>query len=184
MRQISLILCTLYWLIAPFTGFCEDRPVVSSATQQCLDCHSAFHSGIVEDWKKSRHAVMTPEAYRRTTLANKANSPVITIRKMLHSSNNVKPLSTAFSIFFIMSFSPLRKTDLKPHCFRCIFVNTFQNKKAAKHESIVIAARPSLLPLRTLYSQTRRNLNFRLVIITTMFCQLKTNSFTDFALSV
>jgi hypothetical protein len=35
-----------------------------------------------------------------------------------------------------------------------------------------------------LYPQTRRKFNFGLIIITTLFCQLETNSFTDFGLSV
>jgi len=33
---------------------------VSEATEACLDCHAVFHPGIVEDWRKSRHAAVTP----------------------------------------------------------------------------------------------------------------------------
>jgi hypothetical protein len=33
---------------------------VSPATQECLDCHSAVHPGIVADWKNSRHAFVSP----------------------------------------------------------------------------------------------------------------------------
>ena len=74
MRQLSLILCVFYGVILPFAGFCEDKPIVSSATQQCLDCHGTYHPGIVADWKKSRHAVMTPEkAMTAATLARKVS---------------------------------------------------------------------------------------------------------------
>ena len=34
---------------------------LSDATQECLDCHASIHPGMVEDWKKSRHAVIHPE---------------------------------------------------------------------------------------------------------------------------
>ena len=78
MKHLSLILCALYGFMAPFSGFCEDKPVVSSATQQCLDCHGTFHPGIVEDWKKSRHAVMTPEkAMGAAALSRKVSSPSV-----------------------------------------------------------------------------------------------------------
>lgn len=38
-----------------------DAPV-SDATQECLDCHATFHPGIVEDWRRSRHAQTTVQA--------------------------------------------------------------------------------------------------------------------------
>lgn len=34
---------------------------VSEATEECLMCHTIYHPGIVEDWKKSRHALITPK---------------------------------------------------------------------------------------------------------------------------
>ncbi len=33
---------------------------VSDATQECLGCHESIHPGIVEDWKNSNHAHLTP----------------------------------------------------------------------------------------------------------------------------
>lgn len=78
MKQLSIILCVFYGLIAPIYAFCEGNPVISSATQECLDCHGALHPGIVEDWKKSRHAVMTPEkAMSATALGRKISSPSV-----------------------------------------------------------------------------------------------------------
>jgi hydroxylamine dehydrogenase len=35
---------------------------VSSTTEECLGCHATIHPGIVESWKKSQHAAMTPAA--------------------------------------------------------------------------------------------------------------------------
>lgn len=59
------------------SGAAAEAPV-SDATQQCVDCHSAFHPGIVHDWKKSRHAVVTPkQAAAVTGLARKITNPSI-----------------------------------------------------------------------------------------------------------
>ena len=35
---------------------------VSNATSECLGCHSIVHPGIVDSWKKGRHAKITPKA--------------------------------------------------------------------------------------------------------------------------
>ena len=53
---MSLVVCLGFG-----TAFGADAPV-SEATQECLDCHSVFHPGIVADWQKSRHARFTPQA--------------------------------------------------------------------------------------------------------------------------
>ena len=51
---------------------------LSDATQECLDCHASIHPGIVEDWQKSRHAMITPEnAMAADELAKKVSSPSI-----------------------------------------------------------------------------------------------------------
>ena len=41
-------------------AWAQEAPV-SEATQECLDCHGSFHAGITADWKKSRHAAVTPK---------------------------------------------------------------------------------------------------------------------------
>lgn len=77
-HSILLTICALYVFLASSAGFGEDRPAVSSATQECLDCHAALHPGIVEDWKKSRHAAMTPEqAMAAAALSLKVSSPSV-----------------------------------------------------------------------------------------------------------
>lgn len=52
-----------------------DAAPVSSATEECLECHGTYHPGIVEDWRKSRHAVVTPGAAMAVKgLGNKLSS--------------------------------------------------------------------------------------------------------------
>jgi hypothetical protein len=58
--------------------------------------------------------------------------------------------------------------------------DTFQNKKAAKHESIVIAARPSLFPLRILRSQTLKKIQLLTGYHNHPVLSIKKTSFTDF----
>ena len=49
--------------------------VISDETQECLDCHSVFHPGIVADWQKSRHAVVNvKDALAVEGLSNKVSS--------------------------------------------------------------------------------------------------------------
>ncbi len=48
---------------------------ISSATEECLNCHSTLHPGIVSAWQKSRHAAITPfEASTVEGLDKKASS--------------------------------------------------------------------------------------------------------------
>lgn len=42
------------------TAFCAEVPV-SEVTAECIDCHMSIHPGIVESWRKSRHAAVTPK---------------------------------------------------------------------------------------------------------------------------
>lgn len=50
---------TLAFLALCFTpGPAESQN--SAATDECLNCHATIHPGIVEGWKKSRHAATTP----------------------------------------------------------------------------------------------------------------------------
>lgn len=53
-----LVLLCLMIFVLP-SSQAKEAPV-SDDTQACLDCHSVIHPGIVEDWKRSRHAMVTP----------------------------------------------------------------------------------------------------------------------------
>lgn len=55
-----------------------DKVPISDATRDCLDCHESIHPGIVEDWKKSRHATITPQkAMTEKGLSLKVSSKVV-----------------------------------------------------------------------------------------------------------
>lgn len=60
MQTISeILLVVMFWMAMAGPAFGEPAPV-SSATQECLECHATYHPGIVSDWMKSRHAKVTP----------------------------------------------------------------------------------------------------------------------------
>jgi hydroxylamine dehydrogenase len=51
---------------------------ISGVTDECLGCHAALHPGIVESWKKSRHARTTPAtALAVEGLSRKLSSPSV-----------------------------------------------------------------------------------------------------------
>lgn len=69
------IVCAL-WIcfLIPCLSSAADVPV-SEATSECIDCHATFQPGIVADWQKSRHAIMTPgRAMQAEALALKVSS--------------------------------------------------------------------------------------------------------------
>ncbi len=61
MQRVYLVLAAAGMLLLGTAGlgWGEDAPV-SAATEECLDCHATYHPGIVSEWRKSRHAVITP----------------------------------------------------------------------------------------------------------------------------
>jgi hypothetical protein len=80
MKSFPSIPCVFFLcqLLSPLTGLCEDSPVLSKASRECLDCHTSLHPGIVADWNKSRHAQITPEkAMSVSALSRKVSSDSI-----------------------------------------------------------------------------------------------------------
>jgi hydroxylamine dehydrogenase len=61
MRLAFALCCTIIVVVCTAAAQADDAPV-SAATQECLDCHTTYHPGIVSDWQKSRHAAITPAA--------------------------------------------------------------------------------------------------------------------------
>jgi hydroxylamine dehydrogenase len=53
--------CALAALLCIAPLYAAEAPI-SAATQECLDCHTTYHPGVVADWQKSRHAAVTPAA--------------------------------------------------------------------------------------------------------------------------
>ena len=63
--------------LIPVYAWAEDLPI-SEATAECIDCHTIFQPGIVEDWQQSRHARITPtQAMQADALALKVSSKTI-----------------------------------------------------------------------------------------------------------
>ena len=74
MSFVRTMLLSVSILFGPVASFGQQIPI-SNATQECLDCHAVFHPGIVEGWKASRHAAVTPaEALKAKGLALKVSS--------------------------------------------------------------------------------------------------------------
>ena len=69
-RNLSTLLTifTLIVLIYSIPASSQDLKI-SDDTQTCIDCHSTLHPGIVEEWKKSVHAMTSPsEALKKKGL--------------------------------------------------------------------------------------------------------------------
>lgn len=63
MRKL-LISLVIYFSFLPFhllTVNNSNPQNISSETKECIDCHSVYTPGIVEDWLTSRHAKISPE---------------------------------------------------------------------------------------------------------------------------
>jgi hydroxylamine dehydrogenase len=77
MRNASVIIWILVSLVGAEAGMSAEVPI-SEATAECIDCHSSFQPGIVNDWQNSRHAKITPkEAMAAQGLARKVSSTTV-----------------------------------------------------------------------------------------------------------
>ena len=75
------ITAVIIWIFISFVsvsaGISAEVPI-SEATAECIDCHSSFQPGIVNDWQNSRHARITPkEAMAIEGVARKVSSTTI-----------------------------------------------------------------------------------------------------------
>jgi hydroxylamine dehydrogenase len=71
-------LFALFVLVFPVQVIQGAGVPISEDTAACLECHVSLHSGIVEGWKKSRHAQVTPgEAMAVTGLERKVSSNTV-----------------------------------------------------------------------------------------------------------
>ncbi|MBN1850403.1 MAG: hydroxylamine oxidase [Deltaproteobacteria bacterium] len=59
-RMIENILFSILILFFVSHIALADDPTISEDTELCLECHATINPGIVSDWKKSRHALITP----------------------------------------------------------------------------------------------------------------------------
>ena len=60
MKKCFTLLTIFLMVLSASKAWCEKVPT-SDATRDCLECHESIHPGIVEDWRKSRHAAITPK---------------------------------------------------------------------------------------------------------------------------
>ena len=73
----SIFFCLLMLLALFQTAYGAEVPI-SDDSQTCLDCHSLFSPGVVEGWKKSRHAAVTPaQAMAADKLSRKVSSETV-----------------------------------------------------------------------------------------------------------
>ncbi len=70
----SVLVCFLVLVGSAIASATE--PVVGADTDQCLSCHLSATPGIVSDWKKSRHARVSPSEVRRRSRIEKRVSAV------------------------------------------------------------------------------------------------------------
>ena len=61
MKRFYFTVIVVLWVLASVVLAAAGEAPISDATQECLDCHSEFHPGIVQDWHNSRHSKMTPQ---------------------------------------------------------------------------------------------------------------------------
>ena len=61
MKPLSVLLACLSVVFVGLSVAHGEAPI-STATEECLGCHATTHPGIVESWKKSEHATITPGA--------------------------------------------------------------------------------------------------------------------------
>jgi hydroxylamine dehydrogenase len=61
MKRIACLIVVCFFIGIPNIVKAAEVPV-SDATAECLGCHSILHPGIVQGWRNSRHARVTPQA--------------------------------------------------------------------------------------------------------------------------
>ena len=77
MKKIACLLVVCLFIGIPHIAAAADVPM-SDATVACLGCHSIIHPGIVEGWRNSRHARVTPHtALAKKSLARRVSSKEI-----------------------------------------------------------------------------------------------------------
>ena len=77
MKIVSVLVC-LGIIVLQAGNSTAAEVLISEATSECIDCHISVHPGIVKDWQKSRHAIITPQnAMAVEGLARKVSSKTV-----------------------------------------------------------------------------------------------------------
>jgi hypothetical protein len=73
-KFIGFIALLILFSVTPFLVYAQNISV-SRETETCLSCHRVYTPGIVEDWKKSLHAVIVPaEALKKPELERRISA--------------------------------------------------------------------------------------------------------------
>jgi hypothetical protein len=77
-KRFCLIFIVTIWILSNVAMVLASEAAISEDTQECLDCHSEFHPGIVQDWRNSRHFNTTPkQAFAVNKLARRMSSETV-----------------------------------------------------------------------------------------------------------
>lgn len=60
-KRFCLMFAGVIWMMSNIGLATANEVTLSEDTQECLECHTEFHPGIVQDWRRSRHFNMTPK---------------------------------------------------------------------------------------------------------------------------
>ena len=74
--RISLAMLTYAVWLARFAAAAgTSTPPISKETQECLNCHSEYNPGLLQDWMHSLHSQVTPEqALKKRPLERRVSS--------------------------------------------------------------------------------------------------------------
>jgi hydroxylamine dehydrogenase len=76
----------LIFVLHPFAAAAAPASAMSSATEECIDCHASVHPGIVADWRAGRHALITPRTAMQVQGLSRKVSSLQVPEKLLDSS--------------------------------------------------------------------------------------------------
>ncbi|MGD9107282.1 MAG: multiheme c-type cytochrome, partial [Desulfobacterales bacterium] len=78
LKRFILTIIGIILILSHVTLASAGQAPISEATQECLDCHSELYPGIIQDWRNSRHAKMTPkQAVKVDKLARRVSNTSI-----------------------------------------------------------------------------------------------------------
>src|ERR1022692_1805279 len=78
MKPLGLLFIVLVSCSSPLVLAEAAEMKISKQTKECLDCHTEYHPGLVQDWLQSLHSKITPEeALTNKPLARRISSESI-----------------------------------------------------------------------------------------------------------
>ncbi len=106
MASVILLFGYLSWALSMEEVKETKSILLSEETQTCMDCHTLYHPGLVEDWSRSKHSKITPE---------KALKKEILERRVSSEEVPTKLRSVAVGCFECHSMNPAKHRDNFEH---------------------------------------------------------------------